>query len=191
VKKHPTLILAVVILAVAALLLFTRNNNVKQAQIRLAPDFELVDLHGRIIKLSDYRGHAVVLNFWATSCGGCRVELPWLVNLQKQYRPNGLEILGIAMDEGIGYGYIEQFARERGVNYTIVTGKGKDSVADAYGILGMPSSIYIDPAGQMVAKTEGLPDNADEIEKNIKKILPAAAHATANATGIVLLPQRF
>ena len=64
-----------------------------------APDFELKSLEGKTVRLSDYHGKAVLLNFWATYCGPCKVEMPWLVELQKQYGPEGLQIVGVAMDD--------------------------------------------------------------------------------------------
>ena len=64
-----------------------------------APDFVLHDLEGKQVKLSDFRGKAVLLNFWATWCGPCRVEMPWFVEMQKQYGPQGLEIIGVALDD--------------------------------------------------------------------------------------------
>jgi thiol-disulfide isomerase/thioredoxin len=66
-----------------------------------APEFELKTLDGRAVKLSDFRGKAVVLNFWATYCGPCRVEMPWLIDLDQQYRSGGLEIIGVSMDDDL------------------------------------------------------------------------------------------
>ena len=65
-----------------------------------APDFVLTDLQGNTVKLSDLRGKAVVLNFWATWCPPCKEEIPWLVDLQKRYGSQGLQIVGISMDDG-------------------------------------------------------------------------------------------
>src|SRR5580704_7529065 len=65
----------------------------------LAPDFELPALDGKNVKLSDLRGKAVLLNFWATYCGPCKIEMPWFVELQKEYGPQGFQIVGVAMDE--------------------------------------------------------------------------------------------
>jgi len=64
-----------------------------------APDFSLVALDGKTMRLSDFRGKAVLLNFWATWCGPCKIEMPWLVDLQKQYGAQGLQIVGVAMDD--------------------------------------------------------------------------------------------
>ena len=92
-----------------------------------APDFVLHDLEGKQVKLSDFRGKAVLLNFWATWCGPCRVEMPWFVEMQKQYGPQGLEIIGVALDDS-GKEAIQKFAKEMGVNYLIL--QGHDAVGD-------------------------------------------------------------
>ena len=82
-----------------------------------APDFTLLTLDGQKVKLSDYRGKAVLLNFWATWCPPCKVEMPWFVDLQKQYSRDGLVVLGVAMDDSEP-AQIAKFATDLGVNYT-------------------------------------------------------------------------
>src|SRR5690242_7724596 len=89
-----------------------------------APDFELKSLDGRTVKLSDFRGRAVVLNFFATWCQPCTVEIPWWIELQKQYRLQGLEVVGITTGEEPAK-KVEKFATELGINYTVVIGTDK------------------------------------------------------------------
>src|SRR6516162_3786104 len=98
-----------------------RNSVVVTGDVRgkVAPDFDLVSLDGERVKLSDYRGKAVLLNFWATWCSPCKVEMPWFVDLQKKYGTDGLVILGIAMDD-TETPKIAQFASEMGVNYPVL-----------------------------------------------------------------------
>src|SRR3989440_4751 len=86
-----------------------------------APDFELKSLDGRAVKLSDFRGRVVVLNFWATWCAPCRVETPWLVDLYRQYKEQGLEVVGVSMDDG-NQEHVAEFVKEMGINYTVLTG---------------------------------------------------------------------
>ena len=138
-----------------------------EAKGRQAPDFTLQDLQGKPVKLSDFRGKAVLLNFWATFCGPCKVEMPWLVELQKQYGPQGFEIVGVALDDS-GKEKIEKFAKDMGVNYTIL--QGQDVVGDAYGAVGLPATYYIDRSGKIVDSALGLVSRS-EIEDNIKKSL--------------------
>ena len=137
------------------------------AKGKQAPDFALQDLQGKQVKLSDFRGKAVLLNFWATFCGPCKVEMPWLVELQKQYGPQGFEIVGVALDDS-GKETIEKFAKQMGVNYTIL--QGQDAVGDAYGAVGLPATYYIDRSGKIVDSALGLVTRS-EIENNIKKSL--------------------
>jgi thiol-disulfide isomerase/thioredoxin len=133
-----------------------------------APDFALQSLDGKIVHLTDFRGKAVLLNFWATWCTPCRLEMPWFVELQKQYGPEGLEVLGVAMDDA-GKDKIAQFAKEMGVNYPVLL--GKESVGDEYGGLEyLPTSFYIGRDGKVVARVFGLRSRSD-IEDWIKEAL--------------------
>src|ERR1700674_5381123 len=90
-------------------------------QSRVAPDFELKSLDGRTVRLSDFHGKAVVLNFWATYCAPCRVETPWLTDFYRQYKTQGLEIVGVSMDDG-GQQQVNDFVKEMNVDYTILIG---------------------------------------------------------------------
>ena len=120
----------------------------------MAPDFELPTLDGRKVKLSDYRGKAVLLNFWATWCPPCKVEMPWFVDLQKQYGNDGLVVLGVAMDDTTPQ-KIAAFASEMGVNYPVLL--GTDQVSDDYGnVQYLPTTFYIGRDGRIVAKMDGL-----------------------------------
>lgn len=135
-----------------------------------APDFELKVLDGKdkTLKLSDFKGKAVVVNFWATWCEPCKVEMPWLIDLQSKYGPQGLQIVGIAMDD-TDEKTIVSFTHKMGVNYPIV--QGTEKVADLYGgIDGMPTLFFVDRAGKIVDHELGL-RGMDIIEANIKKSL--------------------
>lgn len=147
-----------------------------------APDFELVDLStGKNVHLSDYKGKAVLLNFWATWCGPCKVEIPWFVELQKQYGPQGLAILGVAMDDG-GRDKILEFAHEMNVNYAVL--QGTDKVGDAYNVDAFPTTYYVGRDGIIVSAVLGLAPHKD-VEDNIKAALkthegPVSAQASAH-----------
>ena len=119
-----------------------------------APDFTLDALDGKAVTLSGYHGQAVLLNFWATWCGPCKVEMPWFVELQKEYGPQGLQIVGVAMDDASKED-IEKFVKEMGVNYPILV--GKESVGDQYGGVNvLPTTFFIDRDGKIVAREFGL-----------------------------------
>jgi peroxiredoxin len=144
----------------------------KGLQGKTAPDFELKALDGKTIHLSDYKGKAVLLNFWATWCQPCKIEMPWFAELQKQYGPEGLQVVGIAVDEDSTPDDLKQFAGKLGVNYPILV--GKESVEDQYGgVQFLPATLYINREGMIVDKVFGLKGRG-EIEDNIKKALGPA-----------------
>jgi cytochrome c biogenesis protein CcmG/thiol:disulfide interchange protein DsbE len=141
-----------------------------------APDFELQRLDGTTLKLSSLRGKAVVLNFWATYCGPCKIEMPWLTEFQKQYGPQGVEVVGVAMDPESGR--VPEFVKEVGAEYTILI--GTEAVGDLYGgVQFLPATFYIDREGKIVDRVFGLVSRS-EIEDNIKLSLgPGAAAPSA------------
>lgn len=133
-----------------------------------APDFALQSLDGKTIHLSDFRGKAVLLNFWATWCEPCKVEMPWFIQLQNQYASEGLQIVGVAMDDSSEKD-IAAFAHNMGVNYPILL--GKEGVGNAYGgVQFLPATFYIDRNGKVVDKIFGLRGRS-EIEDLVKKIV--------------------
>ena len=151
-----------------------------------APDFELVSLDGRKVKLSDFRGKAVVLNFWATWCAPCKVEMPWFVDLQTHYANDGLTILGVAMDDSDPQ-KIAKFASEMGVNYPVLLGTNK--VSEAYGdVEYLPTTFYINRQGKIVGKVAGLIGKA-EIEADARKALDSERGKTAE-NGVVPGPTK-
>jgi thiol-disulfide isomerase/thioredoxin len=149
-----------------------------------APDFSLESLDGKTMKLSDFRGKAVLLNFWATWCGPCKIEMPWFVEFQSQYAAQGLQIVGVAMDDASKED-IAKFAKDMNVNYPILI--GKESVGDEYGgVPALPESFVIGRDGKIVDKIIGLRGKA-EIEDSIKKALnthPAASQASNTDSNI-------
>lgn len=150
--------------------------NVKGVQ---APDFDLATLDGRRVKLSDFRGKAVLLNFWATWCPPCKIEMPWFEDLQKQYGKDGLVVLGVAMDD-TDPPKIAEFAHEMGVNYQVLL--GTDQVSDDYGnVQYLPTTFYVDRNGIIVDKAPGL-FSREEIENDVKKILASGQDPGAAQT---------
>ena len=150
-----------------------------------APNFTLESLDGKNMSLSDLRGKAVLLNFWATWCGPCKIETPWLVELQKEYGSQGLQVVGIAMDDS-GKDDIEKFAKDMGVNYPVLL--GKEAVGDAYGgVPALPESFFIGRNGKIVERIIGLKGRG-EIEDAIKKALNTEPGAAPSSTASAALP---
>jgi thiol-disulfide isomerase/thioredoxin len=176
VKRNPLILFFIAILVAAMLfagMRITRNNRAHgpvkgQLMGNVAPDFELPTLDGKNLKLSDLRGKAVLLNFWATYCGPCKVEMPWFVELQKEYGPQGFQIIGVAMDDASTED-IDKFAKEMGVNYPVLI--GKDSVADSYGgVSVLPTTFFLDRDGKLIAREFGLQSRSVFVD-HIKKAL--------------------
>jgi thiol-disulfide isomerase/thioredoxin len=135
---------------------------------RLARDFELPALDGSRPKLSDLRGKAVVLNFWATYCGPCKIYMPWFVELQEEYGSQGLQIVGVDIDDSSTEG-IAKFARETGISYPILL--GNKSVEKSYdGLPLLPTTFFMDRDGKIIAHGFGL-QSRDVFVDHIKKIL--------------------
>jgi cytochrome c biogenesis protein CcmG/thiol:disulfide interchange protein DsbE len=150
-------------------LLKHRSNTVEgTAKGHPAPEFVLKDIAGKTVKLSDYKGKAVVLNFWATWCPPCKTEIPWFEDLANKYRAQGLEVIGVAMDDSSEKD-IASFAREMKMNYPVLL--GKEETSDAYGGVDMlPTTFYIDRSGMITDHVLGLVSRK-EIEDNALKAM--------------------
>jgi thiol-disulfide isomerase/thioredoxin len=185
--KRNAIVLGIVVLVVAAMIYSgaykSRQADVQAAKVdkidlevvgKQAPDFELETLDGRKMKLSDFRGKAVLLNFWATWCGPCKIEMPWLIEFQKQYQAQGFEIVGVAMED-TSKADIAAFVKEMGVTYTVM--KGKEFVGDLYGgLAGLPSTYYIDRNGKVIGQHIGLNSRSD-MEDKIKEAIASKVGA--------------
>ncbi len=145
-----------------------------------APDFALQNLQGRKISLDSYKGKAVLINFWATWCGPCKVETPWLIELRNKYASQGFEVIGISTegddlkaDDKAGWAKqkaaIAKFVDEEHMPYPVLV--NGDSLSQTYGGLdAMPTSFYVDRKGKVVAAQMGL-SSESEMESNIQKAL--------------------
>jgi len=184
-RNRNPLALVVVAVVAAAMLYFGMHMSRRtgfNAKSSEAPDFTLDSLDGKSMRLSDLRGKAVLLNFWATWCGPCKIETPWLVELQNQYGHDGLQVVGVEMGDD-SKDEIVKFAKDMGVNYPVLIGKEK--VGEDYGgVPALPETFFIGRDGKIVDKIIGLKGKG-EIEDSIKKALDtqagAATASTANA----------
>jgi thiol-disulfide isomerase/thioredoxin len=145
---------------------------------RLAPAFTLTNLKGEKVSLASYKGKAVQLNFWATWCAPCKIETPWLVELEKQYAPKGFEILAVSFDDldkedkillAKEKTDIAKSAEKLGISYPVLL--DGDSISKPYGDVDVfPTSFFLDKNGTVVATSAGL-TSKDDLESNIRKAL--------------------
>ena len=143
---------------------------------RLAPGFNLSESSGKHMTLAGYRGKVLLLNFWATDCGGCRLEIPWIVDLDKTFKTENVLVAGISMDvsyEGLknakeGWDRVIPFVRAHHIPYTVLMGD-KD-VETNYDIRALPATFLIDQKGRIAASYIGLIDEKN-VDANIRELL--------------------
>jgi cytochrome c biogenesis protein CcmG/thiol:disulfide interchange protein DsbE len=145
-------------------------------QRKPAPNFILTDAKGDTINLSTYKGKVVLLDFWATWCGGCKTEIPWYMEFDAKYKDRGLAIIGVSMDED-GWKTVKPFlALEKdpetgghtAMKYPVVI--GSDSLAKQYQLTGMPMTLLIDREGRIAVSHSGMVDK-DDWESKIRSLL--------------------
>jgi len=141
------------------------------------PNVAMKDLEGRDVSLAQYKGKVVLVNFWATWCQPCRIEIPWMIEFQQKYGPRGFTVLGIAMDDE-GKKVVEPFVgkerfdvdgRQMAMNYPVLL--GNDDIADRFGgLIGLPTSVLISRDGKKAKTVLGLV-NHDDVAKAIEGLL--------------------
>lgn len=133
-------------------------------------DFTLKDMNGVDVKLASFKGKVILLNFWATWCGPCKVEIPDLVSLQEQYRDD-LVVLGVLVQDDMNAA-IPSFASQYKINYPILDGNNREDVESAYGpFWGIPSSVIVGPDGRIAQKHSGI-RSREQFEREIATLLP-------------------
>jgi thiol-disulfide isomerase/thioredoxin len=139
------------------------------AEGKAAPlQFTLKDMNGVDVKLSNFKGKVILLNFWATWCGPCRAEIPSLVQLQQQYGKD-LVVLGVSVDDPVEK--LKPYATEMKMNYPVLVGNGREDVQDAYGPLwGIPVSVFVARDGKIAKRHSGIASK-DQFEQQIKALL--------------------
>jgi cytochrome c biogenesis protein CcmG/thiol:disulfide interchange protein DsbE len=138
-----------------------------QSRRKAAPDFTLTDATGRPLKLSSYKGKVVLLDFWATWCGGCKLEIPWYIEFDEKYRDKGLAVIGVSMDEE-GMKAVKPFLAEKKIDYAVVI--GNEELASRYGLTQMPMTLLIDRDGKIAVSHTGVV-NKESFESNIQALL--------------------
>jgi cytochrome c biogenesis protein CcmG/thiol:disulfide interchange protein DsbE len=137
-------------------------------QRKAAPDFTLKDANGQTVKLSDYKGKVVLLNFWATWCSPCAREIPWFVDLENQYKSKGFAIVGVSLDED-GWDVVKPYVGKMKINYRVLL--GTDMVAQQYGgVENLPTSFMLDKRGRIASVHVGLVSKSDYVE-DIEQLL--------------------
>ena len=141
-----------------------------------APAFQLTGESGAKVNLSDYRGKVVVLNFWATDCGGCVLEIPRLINVQRDLQHDDFTVVGVDMDMPYGgvksadeaWKNVRPFTVTHQMNYPVLM--GDSAIEKLYGINAYPASFIIDKSGRIAAKYVGVVDTAN-VEANVRTLL--------------------
>ena len=136
-------------------------------EISAASDFKLQDLNGKTVKLSDFKGKPVLLDFWATWCPPCRASIPGMEKLYKKYSGKGLVVLSISLDQG-DWDSVKSFSTEHGITYPVL--KGTEDVASQFQVRTIPMLVIINKEGRTVKRYLGMGDD-DELEKDIKSVL--------------------
>jgi len=126
---------------------------------KMAADFDLVDINGEHVKLSDYRGKVVILDFWATWCPPCKKALPHLQEISSEYPGNGIKVIGVSVDRD-GWDVIRPFIAKYNYDFTVVLG-GKEIVKAYGGINSIPTTFIIGPDGVIGEKFVGYKDKSE------------------------------
>ena len=141
---------------------------------KATPDFSLKDSTGTLVKLSDYKGKVVLLNFWATWCGPCKIEIPWFTDFQKTYKDRDFAVIGVAMDED-GWDSVKPYIEQHKMNYRVVI--GNDQVSQLFGSIdSLPTTIVIDREGRIASMHIGLVAK-NTYQKEIEQLLEASKDA--------------
>lgn len=132
-----------------------------------AAEFVLKNASGKAVRLRDYRGKIVLLDFWATWCHGCKEEIPWFAEFQRKYADKDFAVVGVSLDDD-GWKVVTPFVKTASIPYEILL--GNEQTAKDYGILNMPDTFLIDREGRIAAGYTGVVDK-DNVEKNILSLL--------------------
>ena len=141
-----------------------------EADAKPAPlDYTLKDMDGNDVELASFKGKVILLNFWATWCGPCKIEIPGFIELQDEYGDQGFVVLGLSTDDTPDK--IQPFAKEFAVNYPMLVGLDEDEFQEAWGpIWGLPMSFWIDREGTWCRTHMGI-GTKDEFEEDLKSLL--------------------
>ena len=132
-------------------------------------DFTLKDMNGGEVALVDYRGKVLLLDFWATWCASCKIEIPGFVELYDKYRDQGFEVVGISVDDPVAA--LKDFAMQLNMNYPVLIGDGRNDVKDAFGpLIGFPTTFIIARDGTICSEHVGFAPK-QQFEDEIRSLL--------------------
>jgi len=132
-------------------------------------NFTVKDIDGKDVRLSQYKGKVVLLNFWATWCKPCRVEIPALTALYRDYKDQGFVVLGVSVDSEVAA--VKPFARVMKMNYPVLIGAGHEDLGNAFGpFLGFPTSVLVKRDGAICLEHVGTVSRS-QLEERIGKLL--------------------
>ena len=136
-----------------------------------APDFALKDANGQTARLSDYKGKVVLLDFWATWCGPCKIEIPWFMEFEQEFKDRGFSVVGVSMDED-GWSAVKPYLVQMKVNYRVLL--GNDQVGTMYGgVDSLPTTFLIDRQGKIASVHIGVSTGKEEFKDAIVGLLDA------------------
>ena len=131
--------------------------------------FTLKDLDGQDVSLSQFKGKVIVLDFWATWCGPCKVEIPNFIDFQNKYGQDGLQVVGISIDDTLDK--LQPYVKDMEMNYLVLQGLGHDDVQNAYGpMVAIPVTVVISRDAKICATHMGL-TGKESLEQEIKALL--------------------
>ena len=180
--------------AVGGVLLWTACSNIPEAGFeprsvkaavkpendrKTAPEFTLKDSNGQTVHLADYKGKVVLLDFWATWCGPCKIEIPWFMEFEQQFKDRGFAVLGVSMDED-GWDAVKPYMEDLKINYRILL--GNEQVSDIYGgVESLPTTLLIDRQGKIASVHIGLSRGKEEFRDDIDRLLGSSSASSSRA----------
>ncbi len=154
---------------------------------RPMPEFKLKDADGQTVRPADYKGKVVLLDFWATWCGPCKIEIPWFMDFERQFKDQGFAVVGVSMDED-GWTAIKPYVKNMKMNYRVLL--GDDDVSTAYGGLdSLPTTLLIDRQGKIASVHVGVSLGKEEFKNAIVQLLnaPRSSASVASRGSLALL----
>jgi len=151
----------------------TNNTNNAESKRQIAPDFSWQNADGKIVHLSDLKGKVVLIDFWATWCGPCRMTIPHVEAIYNKFKDKGVVVIGVNLDNQANRQKVEQFIKEKGITYLVISDPN-GAVASQYGATSIPRFFFIDKHGRIAKMVVGYNPNmeqtfSEEIESLLKE----------------------